>query len=32
MLIKITKEEMTIKELATMYGVTTQTIQRKIKN
>ncbi|MGV7002695.1 HTH domain-containing protein [Priestia megaterium] len=31
MLTKITKEEMTIKELATMYGVTTQTIQRKIK-
>ncbi|MDF2058534.1 HTH domain-containing protein [Priestia megaterium] len=31
MLTKITKEELTIKELATMYSVTTQTIQRKIK-
>lgn len=31
MLTKIMKEEMTIKEVATMYSVTTQTIQRKIK-
>ncbi|MCM3773749.1 MULTISPECIES: hypothetical protein [Priestia] len=31
MLTKIMKEEMTIKELATMYSVTTQTIQRKFK-
>jgi hypothetical protein len=31
MLTKVMKEEMTIKEVATMYSVTTQTIQRKIK-
>ena len=31
MLTKLMKEEMTIKEVATMYSVTTQTIQRKIK-
>ncbi|MGW9018764.1 HTH domain-containing protein [Priestia megaterium] len=31
MLTKVMKEEMTIKELATMHSVTTQTIQRKIK-
>jgi len=31
MLTKIVKEEITIKEVATMYSVTTQTIQRKIK-
>ncbi|WP_375347253.1 hypothetical protein ACEWPB_28035 (plasmid) [Priestia megaterium] len=31
MLTKIMQEEMTIKELATMYSVTTQTIQRKFK-
>ncbi|MGW9019709.1 HTH domain-containing protein [Priestia megaterium] len=32
MLTKLTEEEITIKEVATMYSVTTQTIQRKIKN